>query len=68
MNEKAIMVIFPATEKEIFKKLQRLKTLQYIAYPIATFIPVDGNNNLYIYGQFVFIVIGKKWISLLSVR
>lgn len=38
--------IFPATEKEIFNKLQRLKTLQYIAYPMATFTPVDGNNKL----------------------
>jgi len=25
--------MFPASEKEVFKRLQRLKTLQYIAYP-----------------------------------
>lgn len=38
--------VFPAAEKEIFKKLQKLKTLQYIAYPLATFKPVDGNDKL----------------------
>lgn len=38
--------IFPASEKEVFKRLQRLKTLQYIAYPMATFTPVNGNNRL----------------------
>jgi len=38
--------VFPASEKEVFKRLQKLKTLQYIAYPLATFTPVDGNNKL----------------------
>lgn len=38
--------VFPASEKEIFKRLQKLKTLQYIAYPFATFTPVDGNDKL----------------------
>ena len=38
--------VFPAPEKEIFKRVQKLKTLQYIAYPMATFSPVDGNNKL----------------------
>lgn len=38
--------VFPASEKDIFKRVQKLKTLQYIAYPMATFSPVDGNNKL----------------------
>lgn len=38
--------VFPAAEKEIFKRLQKLKTLQYIAYPLATFTPVNGNDKL----------------------
>jgi len=38
--------IFPATKKEIFKRLLELKTLQYIAYPYATFTPVDGTNDM----------------------
>lgn len=37
--------VFPATKKEVFKRLQKLKTLQYIAYPFATFLPVNGNNK-----------------------
>lgn len=37
--------VFPATKKEVFKRLQRLRTLQYIAYPLATFTPVNGNNK-----------------------
>lgn len=37
--------VFPAAEKEIFKRLQKLKTLQYIAYPLAAFTPVDGNDK-----------------------
>ena len=37
--------VFLATKKEVFKRLQRLKTLQYIAYPFATFTPVNGNNK-----------------------
>lgn len=38
--------VFPATEKEIFERLEKLETLQYIAYPLATFTPVDGNDKL----------------------
>lgn len=38
--------VFPATENEIFEKLQKLETLQHIAYPMATFTPVDGNGSL----------------------
>ena len=38
--------IFPASKNEIFKRLLELKTLQYIAYPYATFTPVDGTNDM----------------------
>lgn len=34
--------LFPARREEVFKKLQRLETLQYIASPYATFTPVNG--------------------------
>lgn len=33
--------VFPASKKIVFDKLQKLKTLQYIAYPYATFTPTD---------------------------
>ena len=35
--------IFPASREEIFARLQRLETLQYIAAPYATFTPVEDN-------------------------
>lgn len=38
--------VFPATKKTVFRRLQQLKTLQYIAYPYATFTPLDGNNEM----------------------
>lgn len=38
--------VFSATEKEIFKRLKRLKTLQYIAWPMAAFTPVNENHEL----------------------
>ncbi len=37
---------FQAPVEKIFDKLQRLETLQYIAYPYATFEPVDGKQEL----------------------
>ena len=46
MKTVKISSAFPASKRDIFKRLQRLKTLQYIAYPYATFAPVNGNNNL----------------------
>ena len=33
--------IFPAPREEVFARLQRLETLQYIAAPYATFTPVE---------------------------
>ena len=38
--------IFPAAKDEIFRRLQKLKTLQYIAHPYATFKSVDDTEEL----------------------
>jgi hypothetical protein len=38
--------VFPAAKDEIFRRLQKLKTLQYIAYPYATFKSVDDTEEL----------------------
>jgi hypothetical protein len=38
--------IFPASVEEIYDKLVKLETLQHIAYPYATFEPVNGENEL----------------------
>ena len=38
--------VFPAAEQEVFEKLQKLSTLQHIAFPYATFEPADGCKNL----------------------
>ncbi len=38
--------VFPVTKQEIYSKLQKLQTLQYIAYPFATFEPVNGDSKL----------------------
>ena len=34
--------LLPAARQEVFSRLQKLETLQYIAAPYATFTPVDG--------------------------
>ena len=38
--------VFPAAKDEIFSRLQKLKTLQYIAHPYATFKSVDDTEEL----------------------
>ena len=38
--------IFPVSKKKVFAKLLKLSTLQYIAYPYATFTPLDGTDNM----------------------
>ena len=38
--------IFPAYREEVFVRLQRLETLQYIAAPYATFTPAEKNAGL----------------------
>ena len=37
--------VFPACREEIFDRLQRLETLQYVASPFASFIPEDENDD-----------------------
>ena len=34
--------VFPAERDVVFSKLQKLSTLQYIAAPYATFVPIDS--------------------------
>ena len=36
--------IFPASKKKVFSRLLKLKTLQYVAYPYATFTPMHGTD------------------------
>lgn len=38
--------VFLAAKDEIFRRLQKLKTLQYIAHPYATFKSVDDTEEL----------------------
>ena len=38
--------IFPAAKEEVYNKLLKLETLQYIAYPYATFKPINGETEL----------------------
>ena len=37
--------VFPAPREEVFTRLQRLETLQYIAAPYATFTPIERNDT-----------------------
>lgn len=48
MKNKTIAVtsIFQAEKKDVFRRLMKLETLQYIAAPYAKFIPLDGNSSL----------------------
>ncbi len=38
--------IFPAGKEQVFQRLQKLETLQYVAYPYATFSPADGKADM----------------------
>ena len=51
--------IFPASKDEVFNKLQKLKLLQYIAWPYATFTPVGEKISVWLL-IFEEIVYGKK--------
>lgn len=54
LNKEAMMqkktvtqtTVLQASKKEVFERLQKLKTLQYIAAPFAKFIPVDGGRDI----------------------
>ncbi|MDO4315854.1 MAG: hypothetical protein Q4C45_08745 [Oscillospiraceae bacterium] len=37
--------IFPASQEQVFQLLKELKTLQYIASPYASFLPIDGRGS-----------------------
>ncbi len=37
--------VFLASKDEVFDRLQQLKTLQYVAYPLATFTPVNEDDT-----------------------
>ena len=39
--------IFPASKEEVFNKLQKLKLLQYIAWPYVTFTPVGEKISVW---------------------
>lgn len=38
--------IYPDTADNIFKKLKKLKTLQYVAFPYASFKSCNGNDKI----------------------
>ncbi len=65
--------IFPSAKKVIFKKLLELETLQYIAFPYATFTPLDvdssfkwgvGTTSSYKFKLFGFIPMGIHKIKI----
>ena len=66
--------IFPASKGEVFKKLQKLKLLQYIAWPYATFTPVGerisewraGTSSAYRFKLFGIIPFGTHRINVIS--
>lgn len=53
LNSKTIRIssLFPASTDEIWDKLQRLDTLQYITAPLATFKPIDTTGMKWIEGE-----------------
>ena len=42
----SVSSIFPATPEQIWERIARVETLQYIAAPYATFTPVDESKTL----------------------
>ena len=65
--------VFPAPREEVFARLQRLETLQYIAAPYATFTPAEKNTGLswkegvtssYLFRLFGFIPFGVHTIRI----
>jgi len=43
--------VFPAGRDDVFRKLQQLETLQYIAGPYATFEPVGDDAHIWTVGS-----------------
>ena len=64
--------VFPASRETVFRKLQQLKTLQYIAKPFAGFEPVSeemkvwavGSTSSYRFKLFGFIPYGTHTIHI----
>ena len=64
--------VFPAPREEVFEKLQKLETLQYIARPYATFEPVGetvstwtvGSTSSYRFRLFGIILFGTHTINI----
>lgn len=46
MKTISLSSLFQAGKKEVFHRLQKLETLQYVAKPYATFIPLDDDQNI----------------------
>ena len=42
----AMTTLLQAGKSEVFQRLQKLETLQHVAAPYATFIPIDGNQEI----------------------
>ena len=55
--------VFPAGRDAVFQKLQKLETLQYIAWPFATFAPV-GSTSSYRFRLFGVIPFGTHKIHI----
>ena len=66
--------VFPASKKDVFRKLQKLRLLQYIAWPYATFTPVGekisewkaGTRSSYKFRLFGVIPFGTHTINVIS--
>ena len=66
--------LFPASKDEVFNKLQKLKLLQYIAWPYATFTPVGekisvwraGTSSAFKFKLFGIIPFGTHKIKVIS--
>ena len=65
--------VFPASRELVFEMLQKLETLQYIAFPYATFTPVDpdgpfiwkpGEKSTYRFRMWGIIPLGIHTISI----
>lgn len=66
--------VFPASKERVFKNLKKLKLLQYIAWPYATFTPVGeekkvwkaGDTSAYRFALFGVIPFGTHKIRVIS--
>jgi len=38
--------VFPASKSEVYERIQKLSTLQHIAFPYAAFKPLNGSDDL----------------------